>query len=125
MHYLLCRNRVRRSQTWRAIFDSHAPAHREDGLTLVNLWQAIDDDADIYFLYAVSGMEKAKSFVSKADNTAIARATGVLEGEMRYLGCRPDMFLAAQWNLPTTSSADRRVPQILGSLRFCSTMNMM
>jgi hypothetical protein len=39
MTYMLCRNRVADFPLWKDVFASHAAAHRDAGLRLVNIWR--------------------------------------------------------------------------------------
>ncbi len=47
---MLCRNRGRDFATWKRIFDSHAQARREAGLTRVRLWRGREDPNNVFFL---------------------------------------------------------------------------
>jgi len=85
MIYMLCRNRVADYQTWKRIFDSHTEAHLEAGLTLVNLWQSLEDPNNVFFLFKVGDLEKAKAFVAAPGNAEIGKAAGVLDGEIHFV----------------------------------------
>lgn len=43
MIVMLCRNRVADFWTWKAVFDSHAQAHRAAGLYLRDLWSDVEE----------------------------------------------------------------------------------
>jgi hypothetical protein len=85
MTYMLCRNRVADYQTWRRKFDSQKEASLEAGLTLVNLWQSLDDPNNVFFLFKVDNLEKAKAFISAPGNAEIGKAAGVLDGEIHFV----------------------------------------
>lgn len=85
MDTLLCRNRVRNYAKWREVFDSHAAAHREAGLVLERIWQASDDPNEIYFLFAVEDRAMAEAFMNAPEAAQAGEASGVLEGEARFL----------------------------------------
>lgn len=85
MIYMLCRNRVVDYQTWKRIFDSHKETHLEAGLALVNLWQSLDDPNNVFFLFKVGNLEKAKAFISAPENGEIGKAAGVLDGEIHFV----------------------------------------
>lgn len=82
MQYMLCRNRVRDYEVWKHIFDSHASAHRAAGMNLVRLWRAVDEPNNIFFLFEISDIERAKAYVSMPDGEEIGRRAGVLDGEI-------------------------------------------
>ena len=39
----LCRNRVAEFEKWKSVFDSNAPAARDAGLRLMNLWRDVEE----------------------------------------------------------------------------------
>jgi len=83
MTYMLCRNRVADFARWRKVFASHEPAHREAGLRL--LWLAVEQPNNVFFLFEVSSMEKAKGFISNPDAAKAASASGVIDGEYHFV----------------------------------------
>lgn len=85
MQYMLCRNKVRDYEVWKHIFDSHAEAHLEAGLKLVQFWRSLDDKNDIYFLFEIHNMETAKAFISQPDSEDTTQEAGVIEGEYHYV----------------------------------------
>jgi hypothetical protein len=85
MIYMLCRNRVADYQTWRREFDSQKEASVEAGLALVKLWQSLDDPNNVFFLFKVDSLEKARAFISAPGNAEIGKAAGVLDGEIHFV----------------------------------------
>jgi hypothetical protein len=85
MIQLLCRNRVVDFDRWWKIFASHADAHRASGLILVRIWRDTEDSNNIFFLFDVESLEKAKSFVSNPHAAEAGRQSGVIEGELHFL----------------------------------------
>ena len=83
--YLLCRNRVVDFPRWRAVFASHAPAHREAGLRLVNLWRSVEYPNNDFFSFEVAGMEKAREFMGNPEAAKAAEASGVIDGEYHFV----------------------------------------
>ena len=57
--YMLVRNRVKDFKIWKSYIDSHAVAHEQSGLEIINLWRDIDDPNNIFFLMKVYDKEKA------------------------------------------------------------------
>jgi hypothetical protein len=70
---------------WWRIFKSHADAHRASGLTLVKIWRDTEDLSNVFFLFDVESVEKAKSFVSNPDAVEAGRQSGVIAGELHFL----------------------------------------
>jgi hypothetical protein len=85
MPFMLCRNRVRDFDAWQRVFVSHAAAHRDAGLDLVRLWRALDEPNNVFFLFELHDLERARAFVSAPGNEQIAEVAGVLDGEIHYL----------------------------------------
>jgi enamine deaminase RidA (YjgF/YER057c/UK114 family) len=87
---MLCRNRVEDFGRWKAVFDSHAEAHREAGLVLRKLWTRSDDPLDVYFLFEVADVERARAFVDDPASADAGKRAGVIDGEIVFLDVVPD-----------------------------------
>ena len=85
MTYMLCRNRVTDFPRWKAIFSSHAATHRDAGLGLVNMWRSIEDPNNIFFMFEVASLEKAREFISNPEAATAADASGVVDGEYHFV----------------------------------------
>jgi hypothetical protein len=85
MDYLLCRNRVADFDTWKEIFDSQAMPQRAAGLTPLNFWRAIDEPNNVFFLFQVSNLERARKFVTSPDAAKVGRAAGVVDADLFFL----------------------------------------
>ena len=85
MTHMLCRNKVRDFDAWFDIFSSHKTAHAEAGLILEHLWRASDDPNNIFYLFRVTDIAKAKAFISAPDASEAAQASGVIEGEFHFV----------------------------------------
>jgi hypothetical protein len=84
MNYMLCRNRVRNFARWKRVFDSHADAHRKAGLKLVHLWQDEDIPSQVFFLFEIEDVARAKAFVTGPDAPESARESGLIESEFHF-----------------------------------------
>jgi hypothetical protein len=84
MTYMLCRNRVADYSRWRTVFASHAAAHREAGLRLITVWRSIEEPNNVFFLFEVSNMERAREFISNPEAAKSAQSSGVLDGEYHF-----------------------------------------
>jgi hypothetical protein len=85
MHAMLCRNRVENFSTWKKMFDSHARAHRDAGLHLMNLWRGIEEPNNIFFLFEVRDIDKARKFIDNPEAAEAGKVSGVLDGEYHFL----------------------------------------
>jgi len=85
MTYLLCRNRVADFARWHAVFASHQAAHREAGLRLVHLWRGTEDPNNVFFLFEVGNLDKARAFIGHPDAAAAAQSSAVIDGEYHFI----------------------------------------
>lgn len=67
MNFLLCRVKVDDFAAWKAVFDSHRPAHQEAGLKQVNLMRNADNPNDLFILMEAADLAKARAFVTSPD----------------------------------------------------------
>jgi len=89
MLVLLCRNRVADFARWKAVFDSHAQAHRDAGLHLRGLWREERETDNVFFLFEVTDVAKARAFIGAPAAAAAAQTSGVLDGEYHFLEAAP------------------------------------
>jgi hypothetical protein len=85
MIYMLCRNRVADFARWHAVFASHEAAHRNAGLRLVHLWREVEAPNNIFFLFEVASMDKAREFINDPEAAKAAQASGVIDGEYHFI----------------------------------------
>jgi len=85
MIYMLCRNRVADYLPWKAVFASHAAAHHDAGLRLAKMWRALDDPNNVFFLFEVASVEKARAFISHPEAAKAGESSGVLDGEYHFV----------------------------------------
>jgi hypothetical protein len=85
MEYMLCRNRVRDLSHWRAIFDSHRSAQERAGLHLRNMWTSATDSNDVFFLFEIDSLKKAKEFINDLESAKAGETSGVLDGEYHFI----------------------------------------
>jgi hypothetical protein len=89
MRVMLCRNRVEDFSTWKVVFDSHTEAHRDSGLRLMNLWRDLEEPNNIFFLFEVTDIDKARQFIDQPEAAEAGRVSGVLDGEYHFLESVP------------------------------------
>lgn len=85
MTFMLCRNRVKDFKKWKAIFDSHCEAHKDEGMKLVKMWRAVDDPNNVFFLFDLESVEKAKAFISAPEAAEAGEESGVIDGEIHFV----------------------------------------
>ena len=85
MTFMLCRNRVADYDAWRKVFDAHLSAQGDAGLTLERVWRADDDPNNVFFLFAVADVDKAKAFINDPAAEEAGRVSGVIDGEIHFV----------------------------------------
>ena len=85
MTYMLCRNRVADFSQWKAVFASHAEAHRAAGLRLVTIWRSREEANNVFFFFEVASIEKAQAFISNPEAASAGESSGVLDGEYHFV----------------------------------------
>ena len=85
MRFMLCRNRVSDFRRWRRVFDSHARAHRAAGLRLKGLWRDAERPNDVYFLFEVRNMRRARAFIRSPEASEAGAHSGVIGGEYHFI----------------------------------------
>ena len=82
---MLCRNKVADFPRWKSAFDSHAEAQAAAGLRLEHLWRRLDDPEEVFFLFSVADMDKARDFISASSPEEAAQKYGVLDGNIWFV----------------------------------------
>jgi hypothetical protein len=85
MIVMLCRNQVVDYSKWKAVFDSHAQAHRTAGLHLKDLWRDMENPNTVFFVFEVDSLEKARAFIKAPGAAEAGKASGVLDGDYHFL----------------------------------------
>ena len=83
MTYLLCRNRVADFERWKLVFASRS-AHLSAGLRLIHLWRGAEEANNIYFVFEVASVDKAREFIGDPEAAKAAEASGVIDGEYHF-----------------------------------------
>ncbi len=89
MIVMLCRNKVVDFQKWKTVLDTHSQAHKAAGLRLRDLWRDVDDSRNVFFVFEVANVDKARAFVNDPAEVAAGKSSGVLEGEYHFLESAP------------------------------------
>lgn len=85
MTHMLCRNRVKDFRRWRRVFVSHASAHRAAGLRLAGFWRDTQRPNDVFFLFEVRDMRRARAFIRSAGAAEAAARSGVIDGRYQFI----------------------------------------
>jgi hypothetical protein len=87
MDYLLCRQRVTDFDRWKGVFDSHVAAQRDAGLSVQQVWRNLDDPNDVFMLFQVTDIAKARNFVTAPDVPEAVKESGAVgPAEVFFLG---------------------------------------
>ena len=85
MTYMLCRNRVESFAEWKAVFDANSGAARDAGLRLANIWRSVEEPNNVFLLFEIASIDKAREFISSPDAARTGRASGVVDGECHFV----------------------------------------
>jgi hypothetical protein len=85
VNFMLCRTRVSDYSRWKAVFDSHADAHRQAGLGLMDLWRSVEEPNNVFFLFSVASRELAEEFVNSPESAKAGEDSGVVDGEYHFV----------------------------------------
>jgi hypothetical protein len=83
--FLVCRNRVTSFARWKRVFDAHRAAHRAAGLTLRQLTRGLDDKNQVFFMFEIESIEKARGFINDPAAAEAGKTAGVLDGEYHFV----------------------------------------
>ena len=78
MILMLCRHKVTDFARWKQVFDSHAAAQRGAGLRVEHVLRNFDDPNEVFLLFEVTDIEKARGFVSSSDLPEVQKQAGVI-----------------------------------------------
>lgn len=84
MPYLLIRHRVGDYATWKPGFDDHSDARRAAGSHSGRVLRNADDPSELFLLFEVVDLDRARAFVASDDTREKMQAAGVAD--------QPDVF---------------------------------
>jgi hypothetical protein len=79
MNHLLVRHKVEDFDRWKAVFDSHAAAQQEAGLRVKHVLRNIDDPGEVFLLFEVDDLDRARAFVTAPAVPGAQQASGVID----------------------------------------------
>jgi hypothetical protein len=51
----------------------------------MNLWRSVEEPNNVFFLFEVTSMEKARAFISNPAAAEAGKTSGVVDGEYHFL----------------------------------------
>ena len=84
MTALLCRHKVADFATWKRVFDSHTKAHKEAGMTLKHLWRNLEEPGEVFLLFNIEDVAKAKAFLNAPRSPEARQQSGVTDTPDTY-----------------------------------------
>ncbi len=82
---MLCRNRVANFSQWKAVFDSNAGVAEDAGLRLVKIWRSVEEPNNVFFMFEIASIDKARDFISSPEAAKTGEASGVVDGECHFV----------------------------------------
>jgi hypothetical protein len=79
MFHLLVRHKVEDFAAWKKVFDSHAPAQREAGLSIKNIFHNADEPNEVFLLFEAETIEGARGFVTSPRVPNAQEVSGVID----------------------------------------------
>jgi hypothetical protein len=87
MGYLLVRHKVKEFHEWKRVFDSHKDAQRCSGLKIEKVMRNLYDPDEVFLLFEVTDLAKARSFVFSPEVPNTQAQSGVVD--------KPDIYFMA------------------------------
>lgn len=85
MAHLLAKLRNVKYEVINQVLENDALVHAQEGLFLEHLWQNVDDENEILFLFRINDIEHAKSFIDRVHSQALKENPNVNLPKMIYL----------------------------------------
>jgi hypothetical protein len=86
MGYLLVRHKVREYHEWRRVFDRHKDAQQHAGLRVEKVMRNLYEPEEVFLLFEVLDLAKARGFLSSAEVSAAQEEAGVVgEADIYFL----------------------------------------
>ncbi|RPJ81823.1 MAG: cyclase [Acidobacteria bacterium] len=88
MFYFLVRHRVQNFDSWKRVYDEHAPARAKAGLRELQLLRTTDDANDLVILFEAEDLKKAHAFRNSQELREAMQKAGVM-GTPEFLELQP------------------------------------
>jgi hypothetical protein len=86
MSSVFVRHRVADYDAWKAVFDEHAGARRDHGLTDAGLFRDADDPAVVIIVMTTDDVERARAFAGSDDLRETMQRAGVVSQPEVWIG---------------------------------------
>ena len=83
MHYILGRHKVDDIEAWKRVIAADRQKHLAMGLHFEEVWNNVDDPREIFFIFEVDNLDKAREGL---------KAAGALDPEKQARGEVPQLF---------------------------------
>jgi hypothetical protein len=87
MGYLLVRHKVKEFHEWKRVFDAHKDAQRKAGLRIDKVMRNLYEPNEVFLLFEVMDLAKARGFVSSPEASNAQTEAGVVD--------KPDIYFMA------------------------------
>lgn len=77
--YMLIRHKVRDFPEWKPVYDAHLPKREEAGLSEKYLLHSAADPNEVFMLFEVQDLDRARHFAESADLREIMQKSGVID----------------------------------------------
>jgi hypothetical protein len=84
MTYMLVRHKVADFSQWKRVFDAHAAAQQESGMKVEKVLRNIDEPNEVFLLFEVTQIAKARAFVTSPEVPQAMQASGVVDNPDIY-----------------------------------------
>jgi len=84
MTYLLVRTKVKDFKTWKALFDEHGPARKQNGSKGGFFFRNVNDPSETIFLLEWDNLENARGFSESDAARSVLQQAGLLDAPTVY-----------------------------------------
>jgi hypothetical protein len=78
MAHLLVRHKVANYARWKRAYEAHSLARRKAGLREKNLLRSVKNPREVFILFQVGNLKKAKGFAASPDLRRAMKSAGVV-----------------------------------------------
>ena len=71
MPHMLARLRNVRLEIIRSVLENDKDQHAKEGMYFEHLWQNVDDENEVLFLFRLDNLDKTKAFISRVHSEAL------------------------------------------------------
>ncbi|MHC4767126.1 MAG: hypothetical protein ACYTEI_00270 [Planctomycetota bacterium] len=79
MTHMLVRHKVADFSRWKRVFDAHATAQQESGMSVEKVLRNVDEPNEVFLLFKVSQIAQARAFVTSPGVPQAMQQSGVVD----------------------------------------------